>query len=255
MRKGDTLMRLHRNKKLILYLISKLSRIHSQYETELQMLKRKRDTTMNNVLLADPKNTKGNIIEEIPSHELYANIVGIPRSSYSETISHNSWDSERVLSHSSFQKDPRINLVPPPPVVVPGCKSEFGKVYQRASEGFLEPSKLSLNSSNKGFQMLEKMGWKESEGGLGKQRQGRMIPLQPSLKLDQKGLGCSAKKNKRKCKSFLRNENGASSIQSSPPTFQKKLLRQQVLQDESQARKRIRVLLRSDLADEYLVYL
>ena len=209
-----------------------------------------------------PKNT--NIIEEIPSHELYANIVGIPRSSYIETIPNNScWDySERVLSHSSFEKESRINLVPPPPIVVVPveCKSEFGKVYQRASEGFIEPSKLSLNSSNKGFQMLEKMGWKESEGGLGKQRQGRMIPLQPSLKLDQKGLGCCSTKKKKKYKSFLGNGNGDSSlietsIQLPPPAAAcQKKLRQQV-QDESQARKRIRVMLRSDLGDEYLAYL
>jgi hypothetical protein len=187
-------------------------------------------------------NQNTNIIEEIPSHELYANLVGIPNS-YTEVVSQ---------SFQAIKDSPAvgINLIPPPPPSNVLAKeehnhSEFGKVYKRASEGFIEPSKLTLNSSNKGYQMLEKMGWKESEGGLGKERQGRLIPLTPSLKLDQKGLGCSKTIILPKKKTY---------IQPPPPPPCQKRIRQR-MQEEAQEMKRIRVMLRSDLSDEYLSYL
>ena len=37
--------------------------------------------------------------------------------------------------------------------------------------------------------MLKQMGWRESEGGLGKERQGNLTPVKIFLKRDKKGIG------------------------------------------------------------------
>ena len=47
-----------------------------------------------------------------------------------------------------------------------------------------------LPENNRGYQMLQhKLGWREDEGGLGADRQGRMAPVPTVLKLDTAGLG------------------------------------------------------------------
>lgn len=51
---------------------------------------------------------------------------------------------------------------------------------------------VQLNESNKGFQLLEGMGWKLDEG-LGKRKQGRVNPLQTTFKRDTTGLGAGTK--------------------------------------------------------------
>ena len=204
------------------------------------------------------KDNKANVIEEIPSHELYATLVGIPFSSYNNANNKDhSWScsDSGVLSHSSQRNIGPILI--PPPIMFQECKSEFGKAYNRAvlEEGFIKPSQLSLNSSNKGFKMLEKMGWKESGGGLGKQRQGILTPVNPCLKLDHKGLGCCTK-NKKKMK-VHRDGSIHDNVSRTPMQPCQKRRRRQEEEQEEEARtmKRIRLLLRSDLADEYLQYL
>jgi len=37
--------------------------------------------------------------------------------------------------------------------------------------------------------MLNGMGWSEDSGGLGKSRQGEMLPVKTTLKMDKRGLG------------------------------------------------------------------
>mmetsp|Transcript_54477 Transcript_54477/g.162795 ORF Transcript_54477/g.162795 Transcript_54477/m.162795 type:complete len:86 (+) Transcript_54477:387-644(+) len=37
--------------------------------------------------------------------------------------------------------------------------------------------------------MLSQMDWKEEDGGIGRHRQGSMVPVKVRLKMDKKGLG------------------------------------------------------------------
>ncbi|XP_073002699.1 uncharacterized protein [Typha latifolia] len=62
----------------------------------------------------------------------------------------------------------------------------------------LGSSSRAIDSSNVGFQLLKKCGWKEGTG-LGASEQGRLEPLQTHVKKNKRGLG--AEKVKQKLKS------------------------------------------------------
>jgi len=49
--------------------------------------------------------------------------------------------------------------------------------------------KVQLPDRNVGFAMLAKMGFDETDGGLGASRQGRLEPIATALKMDRSGLG------------------------------------------------------------------
>ncbi|CAF2355022.1 G-patch domain-containing protein C1486.03 isoform X2 [Brassica rapa] len=56
----------------------------------------------------------------------------------------------------------------------------------------------AINSSNIGFQLLKKQGWKEGTG-LGVAEQGILVPVQAELKNNKRGIGAVAEKpTKRK---------------------------------------------------------
>ncbi|KAL0648367.1 hypothetical protein Bca4012_046658 [Brassica carinata] len=56
----------------------------------------------------------------------------------------------------------------------------------------------AISSSNIGFQLLKKQGWKEGTG-LGVAEQGILVPVQAELKNNKRGLGAPAEKpTKRK---------------------------------------------------------
>jgi hypothetical protein len=80
-------------------------------------------------------------------------------------------------------------------------------IAHQLNELELEPcsSKATTNnyyirSSNKGYQLLLKSGWKESSG-LGKEEQGELKPIKTKLKLDRLGLGVEAPNHIPKSKS------------------------------------------------------
>ncbi|KAJ6820191.1 PIN2/TERF1-interacting telomerase inhibitor 1 isoform X1 [Iris pallida] len=56
-------------------------------------------------------------------------------------------------------------------------------------------SSKALDSSNVGFQLLKKCGWKEGTG-LGVLEQGRLEPLQAHVKKNKRGLGAEKVKQK-----------------------------------------------------------
>ncbi|WCJ38961.1 D111/G-patch domain-containing protein [Euphorbia peplus] len=56
-------------------------------------------------------------------------------------------------------------------------------------------SSTAIESSNLGFQLLKKHGWKEGTG-LGVSEQGRLEPLQTYLKNNKRGLGADKVKKK-----------------------------------------------------------
>lgn len=64
----------------------------------------------------------------------------------------------------------------------------------RADLGFSAATPIA--SSNIGFQLLKKHGWKEGTG-LGISEQGRLEPVQAYLKKNKWGLGADKDKNKR----------------------------------------------------------
>jgi hypothetical protein len=57
----------------------------------------------------------------------------------------------------------------------------------------------AIGSSNIGFQLLKKSGWKEGTG-LGAQEQGRLEPVQTRVKNNKRGLGSKEPKAKPKPK-------------------------------------------------------
>ncbi|MED6110980.1 hypothetical protein PIB30_048040 [Stylosanthes scabra] len=56
-------------------------------------------------------------------------------------------------------------------------------------------SSTAINSSNIGFQLLKKHGWKEGTG-LGVSEQGRLEPVETYVKNNKRGLGADKSKNK-----------------------------------------------------------
>ncbi|XWS39626.1 hypothetical protein CRYUN_Cryun18bG0071200 [Craigia yunnanensis] len=58
-------------------------------------------------------------------------------------------------------------------------------------------SSIAINSSNIGFQLLKKHGWKEGTG-LGISEQGRLEPVQAYVKNNKKGLGAEKKRKTQK---------------------------------------------------------
>lgn len=56
-------------------------------------------------------------------------------------------------------------------------------------------SSRAIDSSNVGFQLLKKFGWKEGTG-LGVSEQGRLEPVQTHIKKDKRGLGAEKTKQK-----------------------------------------------------------
>ncbi|XP_073112681.1 uncharacterized protein [Elaeis guineensis] len=61
----------------------------------------------------------------------------------------------------------------------------------------LGSSSRAIDSSNVGFQLLKKCGWKEGTG-LGASEQGRLEPLQTHVKKNKRGLGAEKIKEKKK---------------------------------------------------------
>ncbi|XP_038719044.1 G patch domain and ankyrin repeat-containing protein 1 homolog [Tripterygium wilfordii] len=58
-------------------------------------------------------------------------------------------------------------------------------------------SSAAIDSSNIGFQLLKKHGWKEGTG-LGVSEQGRLEPVQAHLKSNKRGLGAEVKRKNHK---------------------------------------------------------
>lgn len=59
---------------------------------------------------------------------------------------------------------------------------------------------VAIDSSNIGFKLLKKQGWKEGTG-LGISQQGILVPLQPELKNNRRGLGAVTTTKRKSAKS------------------------------------------------------
>ncbi|KAH9623153.1 hypothetical protein KSS87_011007 [Heliosperma pusillum] len=98
-------------------------------------------------------------------------------------------------------------------------RGDVGSYYYNYSSS-LSSSSSALNSSNIGFQLLKKQGWKEGTG-LGASEQGRLEPVETYVKKNKSGLG-SEKLKKTTLLSAKRPKTSTSSQNEKPEKLSKK---------------------------------
>lgn len=127
---------------------------------------------------------KSTMIDQIPSHELYASLLGIQLRS---TFFNNAVELPICCPNAN------VHVIPIEARTKTTTSFDlFSQAYYKAiTTTTMAPqhSRLKLDKSNKGFQLLRTMGWKEREGGLGRQRQGNLEPIKTVLKQNKRGLG------------------------------------------------------------------
>eukprot|EP01083_Nonionella_stella_P269239 910771_1 len=223
-----------------------------------------------------------NKIEEEPAHELYANLVGLSSASFavagptttatkSQTCK---YDDDKLnpssgqISYSNTSNtgsyiipDVPVREANPPMTSTSAPQSQFGKFYQNALSNPAHLSKLSLDKSNRGFQLLTKMRWREHEGGLGRNRQGTLMPVKTCLKHDMKGIGSRSKSGKKihaKVTHVLHkaDKNDVEKGQQNVSRSEKRriAIREKHQEDQLES-KRARMMINSDLPEEYYKYL
>ena len=211
------------------------------------------------------------VVEDEPSHEIYANLIGLnnpnklfhpPQQEHQAHAQHLHKNSDGGINANENGDCASGNLIPAETSNQAEVRnSSRGKVSiyrKRLAEG-CSLSKLSIDQTNKGFQMLKQMGWKESEGGLGKERQGTLTPVKTSLKRDKKGIGSGERLMAKVTHGTNTRSSGAGAAgrgQSNQETKAARRLRMQMEAQKDQERnKRARLLITSDLPEEYLAYL
>ena len=235
--------------------------------------------------------TRAAVIEDEPASDFYASLVGVktspgsrkrrrilplpqqPNSKHGPSdnthLNHNrseipaaslpivdaEVDDTKTSECSDDQKSPG-----------PALKSEMGNSLHRA---FANPptnqTSLSLDKSNKGYAMLSAMGWSEESGGLGRSRQGDMLPVKTTLKMDKRGLGLRLR-GKRSAQGTAearithrhddieaaagRDNNSGSTLRGETKAERKKRKKQEA-DKASREDRRVRMMLRSDIPPEY----
>jgi len=224
------------------------------------------------------------MIEDELSHEIYAGIIGkdvskiISNSSSSQSMSlpplphyhrknfslSNSKYSVLIpLSSNETSSSSSSSSLPPSHNKM---KCSFLDLYHGSLASQKEISQLSLDRTNKGFQMLTNMGFKESEGGLGRSRQGKLAPVKTTLKLDKRGVG-SGKRLTAKVTHFISKTGKSKAAASSARTgddgkdhgretkAQRRQRQKKELVKEQLREKKARMLINSDLCPAYNGYL
>ena len=180
------------------------------------------------------------LVEDESPQEFYASLIGKkPRAvKTSETAP----PSKNQRQHSST-----LPVVASEEPCAPISNAEFNKIYKRAISDPPQLSSLSLDPSNKGFKLLTSMGWREHEGGLGKRRQGTLTPVKTQIKNDKRGLGKGRKKEER----VTHHPHEKASVEVQETKAQRKRRRKAEREREQRREKRVRMLLRTDVSDEY----
>jgi hypothetical protein len=214
---------------------------------------------------------KPTVIEDEPSHEIYANLIGksfasiiIPhpatalmqqsQDNYTSVIP--STDSESSTAPFSTTAA-RMEQTKEGTNDSEHNQNSIADVYRRAfsSESSLALSQISLSKKNKGYQLLTKMGFEEKDGGLGKNRQGQVTPMKTMLKLDRRGLGSGKRliprvtHRRRYC-----HHNLKSTIEKETKGTRRRRLKDEA-EKERMKQKRARLMMNSDLPEEYGAYL
>jgi len=204
------------------------------------------------------QNRRPTLIEEEPVHEFYANL-------FTETKTIKSDVSLSLTPHDNLKS--RIQFSPVQHPLVSSTtrrnnhdssgvsndtivrESEFSRVYRMTLSSPPKLSSLSLNVSNKGYQILSSMGWKESEGGLGRKRQGSLAPIKTQLRKGKHGLG-SGKNSVARVTHF----QSPKTIDTSAAHETRKNRRKRVKEEaeiERRREKRARIMINSNLPTLY----
>ena len=195
------------------------------------------------------------VVEDIPSHELYAEILGIscPVKSSMPQQGGRRGEENEARTAPDVDNSRRLPIVAPiEEEAEPGKSGEFGRFYKKSLQKKGQMSSLLLDTSNKGFKLLSRMGWKESDGGLGRRRQGSMVPVKTVLKADKKGLGAGNRVAARITHPARAKSDSDSSEKGKKETKGQRRKRKQEEKDrETRKAKQARMLLRTDVSDEY----
>lgn len=175
------------------------------------------------------------MVEEVPSHEIYASLLGIQR-------------KPSCSNHPSTAPSLDTTVIPTDNEVA--GNSAFGQAYRHAQDT-KALSSLAIQPSNKGFQLLTKMGWNESDGGLGRNRQGSLVPVKTMLKQDKKGLGAVRKKAARITHPTQKVLPKKKPQQQRETKARRKRRLRAEREKQQQGAKNIRLMLRTDVGDEY----
>ena len=228
--------------------------------------------------------TRAAIVEDEPASDFYASVVGMKSRKRRRILPQSKPKVESATPNNSLLGDTTASL----PIVDAekeeikanecsaggkkpndaALKSEMGHALHRA---FANPptnqTSLSLDKSNKGYTMLSAMGWSEESGGLGRWRQGEMLPVKTTLKMNKRGLGSSsAKRGKRSSPGIIeakithkhqdieaaagRNHNPEAGPSGETKAERKKRKKQEA-EEASRDDRRVRMMLRSDIPPEY----
>ena len=179
------------------------------------------------------------IIEDEPSHEIYSSLFeGTTSQLSSSSFFQNKNNIDTIHNNNNNDENQfckNVIVLDNPPIRT--------KVYQNnvvVSSSTMTRQGISMDCSNKGYQMLSKMGWNKKDGGLGKRRQGRMNPTS-IVKHDKVGLG-----------SFPPTNKTTSTVQKHSHMETKALKRRrqkEELEHKKKKEKQIRIMLRSDIPD------
>lgn len=193
------------------------------------------------------------VVEEESSQEFYANLIE-KRPQAAVKLKSSVTRTSHRRRHASLRDSQQEQPQPQPqqqsslPVVLSEettTTTTLNNVYQRAMENPKKLSSLSLDASNKGFKLLHKMGWKETDGGLGKQRQGTLTPIKTVIKNDKCGLG------RKRQEKQVTHQQETSVEQPKETKAQRKRRKKMEHEKEQHRQKRARMLLRTDVSDEY----
>lgn len=194
------------------------------------------------------------IVEEEPSHEIYSSLF---EGTASQLSSKQAASPTLLLQNESNLATISDDHQLPKNVILPdnstSNKNPLLKVYNNnvvipPTDGPMatRSANLSIDSSNKGYQMLSKMGWNEKDGGLGRRRQGRMNPVTSVLKKDKAGLGSpppSMKKNTTVHKQLKMNKK------SMETKAMRRRRKKEEIEKQKKKEKQVRIMLRSDIPD------
>ena len=214
---------------------------------------------------------KPNLVEDEPVHEFYANLIGHKPKSYQQPQ-----PAARPRPRPRPRPDATAARVPPvqaptntSSTVIPAdthlsipIPAPIKSIYRKAlDQPTQELSKISIDKTNKGFRMLTRMGWKESEGGLGRSRQGTLSPVKTRFKKDTRGIGSGKAKMARVTHrhSMIHSDADARDMKKNNGTQETKAERRRRIKLEAQKEelrnKRARLLITSDLPEAYHAYL
>ena len=195
------------------------------------------------LVIMDDSSPRPTIIEDEPPHELYANLLGNKRKPFAESVAPGNNLRPTIRAQQSLPIVPREEASQRQTM-----DAAFNRTYRRAISDPPKLSALSLDQSNKGFQLLTRLGWSEDEGGLGKRRQGTLAPVKTCLKNDRNGIGAGKKK---KARVTHRPHQPTEAAPAKETKAQRKRRRKVEREKEQHREKRTWMLLSTDMSDEY----